>query len=105
LVTVTAPTAPASATPANSTAPAGSAKPTQAPVSSASAAAPSGGVASGTGACSSNGGVVCNGESLFGLCDNGKVVWQAVAPGTKCQNGQIARRDFTHRAQRTAIAA
>lgn len=105
LVTVTAPTAPASATPANSTAPAGSAKPTQAPVSSAPAAAPSGGVASGAGACSSNGGVVCNGESLFGLCDNGKVVWQAVAPGTKCQNGQIARRDFTHRAQRTAIAA
>ena len=112
LLTVTAPTAPASAAiPANSSAPAGTAAPTQAPVSSAPAAAPTGGAASGGAAaggsgstCSSNGAVVCNGESQFGLCNNGKVVWQAVAAGTKCQNGQIARRDFTHRAQRTAIA-
>lgn len=107
LLTVTAPTAPAATIPANSSAPAvGTAAPTQAPISSAPAAAPSGGAAAGGAGstCSSNGALVCNGETQFGLCNNGKVVWQAVAPGTKCQNGQIARRDFTHRAQRTAIA-
>ncbi|KAF1964923.1 hypothetical protein BU23DRAFT_546852 [Bimuria novae-zelandiae CBS 107.79] len=100
LLTVTAPTAPASATaPANSSAPAGSAKPTQAPAASSPAAAPSGGASTG-GSCSSDGALVCNGDSQFGLCNNGKIVWQAVAPGTKCQNGKIARRDFVHRAQR-----
>lgn len=107
LLTVTAPTAPAATIPANSSAPAvGTAAPTQAPISSAPAAAPSGGAAAGGAGstCSSNGALVCNGETQFGLCNNGKVVWQAVAPGTKCHNGQIARRDFTHRAQRTAIA-
>ncbi|KAJ4296784.1 hypothetical protein N0V90_006832 [Kalmusia sp. IMI 367209] len=97
LVTVTAPTAPASAT-----APANSSQPTEAPVSSAPAAAPSGGASTST--CGTDGQVVCNGETQFGLCNHGTVVFQAVAPGTKCQNGQVLRkRDFTHRAQRTAI--
>ncbi|KAK7193570.1 hypothetical protein DPSP01_000124 [Paraphaeosphaeria sporulosa] len=92
LVTVTAPSA-APTGPANGTAPA----------ASAPAAAPTGGAAGSS--CSTNGAVMCNGDSQFGLCDNGKVVWQAVAAGTKCENGQIAKRDakFTHRVQRSAI--
>ncbi|KAF9740664.1 hypothetical protein PMIN06_012616 [Paraphaeosphaeria minitans] len=95
LVTVTAPSA-APTAPANGTV--GAAQPTGAP-----AAAPTGGAAGSS--CSTNGAVVCNGDSQFGLCDNGKVVWQAVAAGTKCENGQIAKRDanFTHRIQRSAI--
>lgn len=98
LITVTAPSASATA-PTNGTA--GSAQPTGAPVASAPAAAPTGG-ATGT-SCSTNGAVVCNGDLQFGLCDNGKVVWQAVAAGTKCENGQIAKREFTHRVQRSAL--
>ncbi|OAG12949.1 uncharacterized protein CC84DRAFT_1079899 [Paraphaeosphaeria sporulosa] len=92
LATVTAPSA-APTGPANGTAPA----------ASAPAAAPTGGAAGSS--CSTNGAVMCNGDSQFGLCDNGKVVWQAVAAGTKCENGQIAKRDakFTHRVQRSAI--
>lgn len=42
--------------------------------------------------CSTDGAVVCNGLSQFGLCDHGKVVWQAVAAGTTCSNGSIQRR-------------
>ncbi|KAF1964565.1 hypothetical protein BU23DRAFT_585528 [Bimuria novae-zelandiae CBS 107.79] len=94
---VTAPTAPA-----NSEAPVESAQPTQAPAWSTSAAAPpSGGAALGT--CSFNSAVLCNGETQFGLCNSAGILWQDVAPGTKCQNGQITRRDFTRRVQRVAI--
>ncbi|KAF2706740.1 lytic polysaccharide monooxygenase, partial [Pleomassaria siparia CBS 279.74] len=50
--------------------------------------------------CTTDGAVVCNGESQFGLCNHGQVAWQAVAAGTKCNNGVIQKRDFTHRAQR-----
>jgi hypothetical protein len=46
---------------------------------------------------------VCNGETQFGLCNWGAVVWQPVAAGTKCRDGKIARRAYTHRAQRTAV--
>jgi hypothetical protein len=53
--------------------------------------------------CSENGAVVCNGESQFGLCSNGKVIYQPVAAGTKCSGGKIARRDL-HRNARSAIA-
>lgn len=42
--------------------------------------------------CTPNGAVVCNGSSQFGLCNNGKVVFQAVAAGTTCSNGQIQKR-------------
>ncbi|KAJ4354819.1 hypothetical protein N0V95_003504 [Ascochyta clinopodiicola] len=62
-----------------------------------------GGSTGGGSACSDNGAIVCNGDSQFGICSNGQVVWQPVASGTKCSNGAIARRDFTHRHQRTAI--
>ncbi|KAF1975176.1 hypothetical protein BU23DRAFT_634233 [Bimuria novae-zelandiae CBS 107.79] len=40
--------------------------------------------------CSADGKLLCNGEMQFGLCDRGKVVWQDVALGTVCLNGQIA---------------
>lgn len=47
--------------------------------------------------CPTNGAVVCNGASQFGLCNNGNVVWQAVAAGTTCSNGQIQKRSaFRH---------
>ena len=42
--------------------------------------------------CSTNGAIVCNGATQFGLCDNGNVVFQAVAAGTTCSNGQITRK-------------
>lgn len=42
--------------------------------------------------CSTNGALLCNGSSQFGLCDNGNVVWQTVAAGTTCSNGQIQKR-------------
>ena len=53
--------------------------------------------------CSPNGALVCNGETQFGICNWGKVMWQSVAAGTKCQDGKIAKRAYTHRAQRTAV--
>lgn len=62
-----------------------------------------GGSTGGGSTCSEEGAVVCNGESQFGVCNGGQVVYQPVAAGTKCSNGQIARRDYTHRHQRTAI--
>ncbi|KAF1364837.1 hypothetical protein EJ07DRAFT_171815 [Lizonia empirigonia] len=66
--------------------------------------APSTGNSTGGGStCSENGAIMCNGEFQFGICSNGKVVYQPVAAGTKCSGGKIARRDFTHRHQRTAI--
>lgn len=47
--------------------------------------------------CSTDGALVCNGASQFGLCNHGSVVWQAVAAGTTCSNGQIMKRsDFRH---------
>jgi hypothetical protein len=50
--------------------------------------------ASSTGSCNgaSDGAVVCNGPNQFGLCNQGSVVWQAVAAGTTCSNGTIAKR-------------
>jgi hypothetical protein len=105
MVTVTSPLA----TQTSSRAPA-PVSPPAAPTGSKAPAQPSGGPAPtfGTGTtdgttCSPNGALVCNGETQFGLCNWGKVVWQPVAAGTTCQNGKIARRAYTHRGQRTAI--
>ncbi|CAD0083102.1 unnamed protein product [Aureobasidium vineae] len=39
--------------------------------------------------CTTNGALVCNGPTQFGLCNFGQVIWQPVAPGTTCQDGQI----------------
>ncbi|KAH9809323.1 hypothetical protein Tdes44962_MAKER06184 [Teratosphaeria destructans] len=45
-----------------------------------------------TGTCSSDGAVVCNGESQFGICNAGSVVWQDVAAGTTCSGGSITKK-------------
>jgi hypothetical protein len=58
---------------------------------------------SGGGSCSEEGAIVCDGEDKFGICSGGSAVFQAVAAGTKCSNGQIARRDYIHRSQRSTI--
>jgi hypothetical protein len=72
--------------------------------SSGSAATPSGspassgassGSANTSGQCTTDGAVVCNGPTQFGLCNGGSVVWQAVAAGTTCSNGSIQKRS-TH---------
>jgi hypothetical protein len=69
--------------------------------SSGSAATPSGspssssnssGSANTSGQCTTDGAVVCNGPTQFGLCNGGSVVWQAVAAGTTCSNGSIQKR-------------
>jgi hypothetical protein len=67
---------------------------TQAPFSNST-------VGGGQGICTTDGELICNGETQFGLCNHGKVVWQNVAAGTKCTNGKIAKREYTHRAQRS----
>jgi hypothetical protein len=54
----------------------------------------------GSGTCSENGAIVCNGATQFGLCNNGNVVWQAVAAGTTCSNGAIAKRGYNGRIAR-----
>lgn len=61
------------------------------PVESAPAAAKpstSAGGSSNAG-CAEDGAMVCNGASQFGICSFGKVVWQDVAAGTKCEDGKI----------------
>lgn len=88
LITVTAPT------PAKPTVPSSPGSGTPAAPSS-----PSTGGGSNT-TCSSNGAIVCNGEKQFGLCNNGKVVWQDVAAGTSCANGVISKRSFNSRVTR-----
>jgi hypothetical protein len=44
--------------------------------------------------CPTDGIIVCSGTEKFGLCNHGKVVWQAVSAGTQCQNGKVVKRDF-----------
>ncbi|KAH8710200.1 hypothetical protein GQ44DRAFT_731196 [Phaeosphaeriaceae sp. PMI808] len=88
LVTVTA-----APTPAQPTAPAAPLPGTGTP---AQPSAPSTGGGSTT-SCSTNGAIVCNGEKQFGLCNNGKVVWQDVAAGTACANGVISKRSYNGR--------
>lgn len=39
-----------------------------------------------------DGALVCNGPLQFGLCNHGYIVWEAVASGTQCNNGLIAKR-------------
>ncbi|KAH6620096.1 hypothetical protein C7974DRAFT_398893 [Boeremia exigua] len=108
LVTVTGTPSTPSKTPVASapsaSKPAASAPSATKPVASAPAAgtgtapapttAPSAG---GSGTCTTDGAVVCNGPSQFGLCNGGKVVWQAVAAGTTCTNGTIAKRGYNGR--------
>ncbi|KAF1833825.1 hypothetical protein BDW02DRAFT_454923, partial [Decorospora gaudefroyi] len=85
LVTVTAaPTVPAPAEPT-------------APAATGSPSTPSAG---GSGTCTENGAIVCNGPTQFGLCNNGNVVWQAVAAGTTCVDGSISKRGYNGRIAR-----
>ncbi|KAF1956173.1 hypothetical protein CC80DRAFT_492444 [Byssothecium circinans] len=92
LVTVTAPVGAPTGNATLPTKPSESAAPAPAP-------APSAG---GNAQCATDGEIVCNGETQFGLCDHGKIVWQSVAAGTKCSSGKIVKRDFAHRAQRSS---
>jgi hypothetical protein len=104
LVTVTGspskPTVPlGTGTPSKPTASLGTAtpaKPSSAPAAPPAAAPPT----AGNTACSEDGAIVCNGETQFGLCNHGQVVWQAVAAGTKCTNGVISKRGYNGRIAR-----
>jgi hypothetical protein len=90
LVTVTGtPSAPSATVPAGTGSPAA---PNPAP------STPSAGGSTGT--CTENGKVVCNGATQFGLCNNGEVVWQAVAAGTTCANGSVTKRGYNGRIAR-----
>ncbi|KAJ4985303.1 hypothetical protein SVAN01_09248 [Stagonosporopsis vannaccii] len=85
--TTAAASKPAATTPAAGTGASGAAPTT----------APAAGGAGGEGTCTTDGEVVCNGTSQFGLCNGGKVVWQAVAAGTTCSNGTITKRGYNGR--------
>ncbi|CAO2650620.1 Nn.00g019120.m01.CDS01 [Neocucurbitaria sp. VM-36] len=103
IITVTAPLGPAPTTSqggvfASSAKSPTAPQPSQAPP----APAPGSGTANGD-PCSPDGSVVCNGDTQFGICNHGSVVWQDVAAGTKCKDGAIAKRDYSHRNMRTAI--
>jgi hypothetical protein len=91
LVTVTG-------TPSKPTAPLGTGTPAK--PSTAPAAPPAAPPAAGNTACSEEGAIVCNGETKFGLCNHGQVVWQDVAAGTKCTNGVISKRGYNGRIAR-----
>lgn len=52
----------------------------------------SSGSAGSSGQCTTDGAIVCNGSTQFGICDHGNVVWQALAAGTSCSNGAILKR-------------
>ncbi len=54
----------------------------------------------GSGTCTTDGAIVCNGPTQFGLCNKGSVVWQAVAAGTTCSNGTIQKRGYNGRVVR-----
>lgn len=102
LVTVTAPTG-APTSNVSTQAPAAPTLSAQPSATGAPSTQPSSAPGSGTGekgTCSTDGAIVCNGETQFGICDHGKVIWQAVAPGTKCADGKIAKRNFLHRVRR-----
>ena len=46
-------------------------------------------------ACTSDGILVCNGETEFGVCDHGDIVWRNVAAGTVCHDSQIVHEPST----------
>jgi hypothetical protein len=99
-----APSAPAGASSAMGSsvapsAPAGasSAAPSYPPTSSGSPST-GGSCANGKVSCSSPGSVVCIGSSQFGICDvDNCAVPQALAAGTHCSGGVVAKRDHVRR--------
>ncbi|EMD65510.1 hypothetical protein GGP41_010392 [Bipolaris sorokiniana] len=101
LVTVTAtPTPPVRPTP-----PAG----TGSPATPTTPSTPGGGSGTpstpggGSSTCSEDGAIVCNGATQFGICNNGKLVWQEVAAGTTCANGSITKRGYNGRIVRSHL--
>jgi hypothetical protein len=87
IITVTAPqgTSPTGMTPVSP--PASGAAPPSAPAS------PSQAPGAPAPACSPDGAVICSPDGKqFALCNHGKAVFQAVAGGTTCSGGKIARR-------------
>lgn len=94
LVTVTAKPTPAQ--------PIGTGSPTL-PTTPSTPSSPSEGGSSDT--CTTNGAIICNGTTKFGLCNAGKVVWQDVAAGTTCTNGVIAKRGYNGRIARPRLSS
>lgn len=98
IITVTAPLGSAPSSKQD----AASAPPPAAPTSQAPIAAP--GTGSGT-ACSPDGSIVCSTDGKqFAICNWGKAVFQAVAAGTTCQDGKIAKRADVASTLRTVYA-
>lgn len=104
VVTVTAPSGPgptsqkAAQSPTDSQ-PAGSASVASKPVAQSSAAPPSPLAPSNSSsqACSPDGSIICSADGKqFAICNWGKALFQAVAAGTKCEGGKIAKRDNYH---------
>ncbi|KAF2632537.1 lytic polysaccharide monooxygenase, partial [Macroventuria anomochaeta] len=96
-------------TPADSSSPTGSGAPASSAAAATTPAAGTGAsgatpttapAAGGDGTCTTDGAIVCNGTTQFGLCNQGKVVWQAVAAGTTCSNGTIQKRGYNGRVVR-----
>ncbi|KKY18969.1 hypothetical protein UCDDS831_g05601 [Diplodia seriata] len=54
--------------------------------------------------CGADGTMVCNGANQFGICSFGKVVWQDVAAGTKCEDGKITFANANHRLVKRGVA-
>lgn len=46
-------------------------------------------LSTGTSSCPVNGNIVCKGESMFGICNFGRITFMPVAAGTKCVDGSI----------------
>lgn len=82
--------------------PAGTASPPTATGSPSTGAPSTGSPSTGgaSGSCSEDGAIVCNGATQFGICNKGQVTWQAVAAGTQCADGKIAKRGYNGRIAR-----
>lgn len=74
------------------TSPAGSGVPPSPTGSPSSGSFNGGNSTAGVSACSTDGVIVCNGSTQFGICNHGSVVWQDVAAGTTCNNGQVTKK-------------
>ncbi|CBX94475.1 hypothetical protein LEMA_P119660.1 [Plenodomus lingam JN3] len=83
--------------------PSGQNPPTDTPTTPSTPSSPSEGGSSDT--CTTNGAIICNGTTKFGLCNAGKVVWQDVAAGTTCTNGVIAKRGYNGRIARPRLSS
>ena len=100
-VVVTPPTASASVVPTSSVTTTFSVISTSsAPIPTAGAGTGGTGTGAGEGsvrACSPDGAIICLNSTTFGICNYGRVIPQAVAPGTICANGKITRRQWKGR--------